>query len=184
VIANQRPRSLGAGAWVGPTVGPNRRPARPPLPADLLAPLATRGLLYLAALVDRRSSWRHEDYDERQARELFYRYLLAHPRLAGPLQTLYAEIVPEGAYLAINPRLWPLAACRAERRSRMAAPRAGAEAVPRLELVLDIPRPPHPDGRGLPEGYRTPSVENWAAKGNAAFQTAQAGHLALVTISY
>ena len=97
VIANQRTSSLAPDDPGTPPAKRNRPSTLPPLPADLLAGLEARGLLYLAALIDRRSSWFHETYHDQEAREVFYRYLLIHPRLQAPIQTLYAEIVPEGA---------------------------------------------------------------------------------------
>ena len=169
-----------------PATQPTAQSAQSPLPPELQAILAGRGLLDLAALVDRRSSWWHEDYDEDQARDGFFRYLLAHRRLVAPVQALYAEIVPEGADLAINPRLLPLDAFRAERRVRpnQHATAPNHRPLPRLELVLDVPRPPAFQGVGLPPGFRVPLIEGWAAQGNAALRTAQVDHLALVAISY
>ncbi|HVA91544.1 MAG TPA: hypothetical protein VNL71_17070 [Chloroflexota bacterium] len=184
MIANQRTSSLAPDDPGTPPAKRNRPSTLPPLPADLLAGLEARGLLYLAALIDRRSSWFHETYHDQEAREVFYRYLLIHPRLQAPIQTLYAEIVPEGAYLTINPRLLPLADFREEHRGDKSRVGPRSHPLPRLELILDVPRPPQLEGRLPPLGYRIPSVEEWAARGNAALQAAQVSHLALITISY
>lgn len=169
-----------------PTTPPTARIVLSPLPPTLPADLARRGHRDLTALIDRRSSWWHEDYDVAQARDVFFRYLLAHPRLAAPIQALYAEIVPENADLTINPRLLPLAAFRAERRvaSRRHATAPHHLPLPRLELVLDAPRPPAFQGGSLPLGFRVPLIEGWAARGNQALRAALADHLALVAISY